>query len=154
MTVTHKYVATIFSVLLVFSTPTHADQQIFARLVGIISPGIQYIPAGKLDRAQAEVSSQYRVSYDGKGRFSSIAFFNAGKRSNGAYFGTHEVRYRYGDTFIERRYYDKNNEPTSMWRHYYGGGDIHVERFELDSRGRKQSLGFRDTNNDVSSVVV
>ena len=29
----------------------------------------------------------------------------------------------------ERKYFDVDNAPAFMWRHYYQGGNIHIERY-------------------------
>ena len=144
--------APLLLALIFCGAPASAEERFFARLVGIVSPAIEYTPAGELDSDSAQGTPHYRVSYDGQGRLSSIAFYRAGQASNDAYFGTHRVRYEYGTAFMERRYYDRDDQAASMWRHYYGGGAIHSERFVLDRAGQPISLRFRDTTGGVSAA--
>ncbi|WP_100641567.1 hypothetical protein [Alteromonas facilis] len=102
----------------------------FTKIVGIISPFIDYTLVGEIDSSSTSALNHYKVSYDARGRVKTIAYFHGIHPSEDSYFYAHEVRYSYAKDIMSRRYFDMNGAPKAMWRHYYMGGDIHHEQFK------------------------
>jgi hypothetical protein len=112
------------------------------KLTGVISPYQAYRPRIPITKKEAESTNHYKVNYDSEGRISKIMHFSKGLLNDNSYIGIAVVTMDYKDTLFTRRYYNQNNEPASVWRHYYGRGDqnIYKEIFKLDSVGRRKSL--------------
>jgi hypothetical protein len=126
----------------------------FLKLTGVISPYQAYRPRIPITEKEAESTNHYRVNYDSKGRISRIMHFSKGLLNDNSYLRTSVVAMEYGDTLFIRRYFDQNNEPASVWRHYYGRGDenIYKEVFELDSAGTRKSLMlFNDKDEQIET---
>lgn len=122
----------------------------YTKIVGIISPFIDYTLRGQVTQEQAVTLSHYKVSYDNRDRITEISYFRANIPSEDSYFYAHKVLYVYEDSAISRKYYNKDGEPVSMNRHYYSGGEIHVERFNQTSRG--VTLHFFDKSGKAVST--
>lgn len=119
----------------------------FAHLPGIISSYLPYTPTGEITLKMASSLSHYKVEYDERNRIQSIAYFKGETPSNDAYYRTHKVTYSFEDGKMSRSYFDTNMEKSYMWRHYYEGGDVHEEIFELNNNGNRIKLTFLDSLN-------
>lgn len=142
------YVCFLFGVILIgcqSEKNTSIPIKYFAHLPGVISSCLPYTPTGEITSEMAMGMSHYKVKYDDKDRIQSIAYFKGDTPSNNSYFRTHRVIYSYQKGEISRSYFDKNTTKSNMWRHYYEGGDIHEEIFELDNNGNLKQLTFRDS---------
>ncbi|MEM1134433.1 MAG: hypothetical protein AAGI07_01245 [Bacteroidota bacterium] len=137
---------TAFLLLNIFFTfSTFAQVKYFSSLTGIISPYLEYKPRGVLTEKEAANKNHYRVKYRKDGRIAEIAFYKRNLPNNKAYFKTHKVVYSYQKDKIIRTYFNHNDERSVLWRHYYGGGEIHKEEFHLNANGDKSILQFYDT---------
>ncbi|MBO0322296.1 hypothetical protein J0X14_08315 [Muricauda sp. CAU 1633] len=123
------------------------QQKYFSKLTGIISPYMDYNPRGEMHKDSIKDRSHYQFSYDANGRVLEIEYFNKQGKSNDSYFGMHKVVYSYFPDSLVRRYYDAEGQKGNMSRHYYGGGNIHKEKFSTDSKGLKSALALKDTSN-------
>ncbi|WP_298753861.1 hypothetical protein [uncultured Psychroserpens sp.] len=117
----------------------------YAKIVGIVSPFMDYNLQGDLKGDTLNVVNYYRVEYDNDSQVSNIAFYKMGKKSEDSYFGTHRVVYHYEKGKLLRQYFNANGFKSNMSRHYYGGGDIHIEEFDLDPSDNKKRLVFKDS---------
>ncbi|WP_196140908.1 hypothetical protein [Aliikangiella sp. G2MR2-5] len=125
----------------------------FAGMAGVISPFIEYHPILPISALDLPKANYYKVTRDKHNRLLEMAYFERGETSNNAYFGTHKVSYIYQNKDdYERRYFDKDNQPASMWRHYYQGGDIHIERYKKQ-KDRAQVTLFDQKNNGIESGI-
>jgi hypothetical protein len=123
-------------------TSDRLNTKYFLKLTGVISPYQAYRPRIPITKKEAESTNHYKVNYDSEGRISKIMHFSKGLLNDNSYIGIAVVAMEYKDTLFIRRYYNQNNEPASVWRHYYGRGDqnIYKEIFKLDSVGKRKSL--------------
>jgi hypothetical protein len=131
-------------------TSNSLNTKYFLKLTGVISPYLAYRPRIPITKKEAESTNHYKVNYDSDGRISKIMHFSKGLLNDNSYIGIAAVTMEYKDTLFERKYYNQNNEPASVWRHYYGRGDqnIYKEVFKLDSVGRRKSLTFYNEKNE------
>jgi len=122
--------------------------QHFLKLTGVISPYQAYRPRIPITRQEAASTNHYEVNYDSEDRISKITHLSKGLLNDSSYIGVAVVEMEYEDTRFIRRYFNQNNEPAGVRRHYYGRGDqnIHKEVFEIDDLGRRESLTFYDVN--------
>ncbi|MEH8016468.1 hypothetical protein MN202_04445 [Rheinheimera muenzenbergensis] len=127
--------------------PQQNSMATFAKLPGIISPYIEYMPMGRISAEKASEMPHYTVAYDEQQRIVEISFFRGPNPSNNAYFGTHKVKYNYSPEKLVRTYFDTKGEKSVLQRHYYKGGQIHKEEFQLDSQGNKTKLFLYDSTN-------
>lgn len=141
----------VLAVLYWVSLATYADDarqneiRYFTKIVGIISPFIDYTLVGEISEGEAKEQFHYRVTYDNLKRKSEISYFLKDKPASDSYFYTHSVRYEYQGTGVTRRYFDEYSEPAFMWRHYYLDTQIHKEQFDyVDNVIR---LRFYDVDN-------
>ncbi|OEK00847.1 hypothetical protein BFP97_04685 [Roseivirga sp. 4D4] len=137
------------TILLTASSCINLDRQeieYYSKLTGIISPYLDYNPRGQVDLDTLMPPSYYRVKYNRRGQISDLSYYKSGKPSNNSYYGTHRVVYEYSRGRLIRKYFDTEGNKSDMSRHYYGGGAIHMEEFELSDSGIKQRLFLRDTN--------
>ncbi|MEL7119160.1 MAG: hypothetical protein AAFO07_06965 [Bacteroidota bacterium] len=126
----------------------------YSKLTGIISPYLEYNPRGRISKDSLRFFNYYKVIYTGNEQLKEICYYVNNKPSNDSYFGTHKVSYTHFDSTIVRTYYDTNNRKSNLWRHYYLGGNIHQEVFELDHKGKKSKLILLDSlNNRVSTKL-
>lgn len=126
------------------SSNTQNDVRYFAKIVGIISPFLDYQLVGEMSKTEALNTYHYRVEYDAENRVRKIAYFLRERPTSDAYFYAHQVVYDYVDAAktsvlhtnrkVTRAYYDESGKPASMWRHYYMGGEIHKEVFTTTNR--------------------
>lgn len=128
------------------------ERKYYANLVGVVSPYLEYTPQGEITRKQADSLGRYYIFSYKNNKLYQIRFFKRNRPSDQSYFRTHSVRYEYKKNSVRRSYYDKDENRTTMWRHYYGGGDIHEEKYTLDKFGKKNSLVLKDTSgNQISN---
>jgi hypothetical protein len=126
----------------------------FANFTGIVTSYLDYQPRGEISMKQASKMGHYKVDYDEKGLISAISFFKGAHPSDDSYYRTHKVKYEYSKNKLIRTYFNSKGAKSNMWRHYYEGGDIHLEEFEMDNDGVKTKLTFRDSlNQQVSNGV-
>lgn len=136
----------LLSFLLILSIKCNAQEVFYFRaLTGIISPSFEYTGRFPLQESELDDKPFYKFTSDSLGRILSIEYFRRGLPNNGSYFQTASVKYDYKEDQITRSYFNHNNEPTNMWRHYYGNAQIHQENFLLDSSGRKTQLFLLNT---------
>jgi hypothetical protein len=112
----------------------------FAKLAGVISPMLEYTPRGEVNAQQAKTLNHYRVIYDEQGRFQEMRFYQGEKASSNSYFGAHRVTYKYDNNQHSRNYFDENDQPSIMWRHYYQGGDVHKEVYSRSGNTTELSI--------------
>ena len=149
----------IFFALLILGCQTKTERKevqpktkYFSKLTGIISPYMEYNPRGELNLKKLDNRPYYMVSYGQDGQLSEIRYYKYGSKSNDSYFGSHRVSYNYLNNSLVREYFDLNEKRSHMDRHYYGGGNIHKEVFQLSNSGNKQSLILKDTlDNQIAS---
>lgn len=125
------------------STSTEMGSKHFLKITGHISPYMAFRPRIPITKEEAEDTNHYKVNYDSEGRITKIMHYSKGLLNNYSYFGIAVVSFEYTDTQLIRRYFDHNNKPASVRRHFYGRGEdqgIHKEVFELDTDGRRKSL--------------
>lgn len=137
------------------STAMSAGQRVhyYAGISGVISPFLEYHPVLPITASEAKNLSHFRVTKDSAGRLMEMAWFADGQASNSSYFGTHKVTYAYrGKGAYSRRYFDAQDKPATMWRHYYEGGDIHEERYDGDGDNRTVAL-FNQQGEKIESSV-
>lgn len=108
---------------------TTDNTRYFTKIVGIISPFLDYKLTGEISKERAPTLNHYEVNFDSDKRIQTISYFHGEYPSNNSYFYAHEVQYEYKKSVTARRYFDINSKPKSMWRHYYLGGEIHMEKF-------------------------
>ncbi|MDF2179370.1 hypothetical protein P2G88_14015 [Aliiglaciecola sp. CAU 1673] len=122
----------------------------FAKLAGVITPLLEYRPRGEIDAEQAKALRHYRVTYDNQGRLTSMAFYQGDTPLSAAYYSAHEVRYSYHEQGHDRRYYDENGQPATMWRHYYQSQNVHHEAYRKS--GNKVELTLYGLDGEPVSV--
>ncbi len=147
---------TVFFLLLIaFSALASAQSTHYYRnLAGIISPILEYKGRIPLTESVLTDAAYYAFEVDSEGRVANIRYFVAGLLNNDSYFGAAIVRYQYLPDKIIRTYFDQEEQPTIMWRHYYGGGDIHKEVFLLNDQGKKVALQlFDEEDNRVTDLL-
>lgn len=141
---TNIILITILSLTTISAQAYTENVRYFAKLAGVISPLLEYNPRGEISEQRAKTINHYEVIFDNEQRIESIKYFQLGKPSSNAYFRAHEVRYSYSPALRTRSYFDTSGKPTTMWRHYYQSGDIHIESYQLD--GNKTTLTMFDTH--------
>ncbi|UII81131.1 hypothetical protein [Flagellimonas sp. CMM7] len=125
------------------SSSDSISSKYFLKLTGHISPYMTYRPRIPITKKEAEDTNHYKVDYDSEGRIIKVMHYSKGLLNNYSYFGIAVVSLEYKNTQLIRRYFDHNNKPASVRRHFYGRGEnqgIHKEVFELDADGRRKSL--------------
>ncbi len=132
--------------------PIISSTKYYASFTGIVSSYLDYTPRGEITNKTALNISHYKVAYDINDQILEIAFFKGKSPSNNSYYNTHMVKYHYSKNKIIRTYFDNTGSKSNMWRHYYSGGNIHLEKFITDEKGNKVELTFRDSlNNSVEN---
>lgn len=126
------YVLFIFGFFASTSVAASEQKSYFAKISGVISPFLEYKPILPLNKADISSINHYVVTSNDKGQLLSIRYFEGEFPSNHSYFGTHEVRYSYSKQGKSRHYFNTQGEKSTMWRHYYQGGDIHEERYSKE----------------------
>ncbi|MFC3093965.1 hypothetical protein DRW07_10825 [Alteromonas sediminis] len=135
-----KYSVVVF-LLSWFATNVSAEEtRCFSKITGVISPFLEYNPRGEISCSESDQYSHYKVVYLANGRLSEMRYFRKAEASSRAYYEAHRVSYEYRADGYSRKYYDIEGKPTSMWRHYYGGGDIHEEHYKHTKIGTELSL--------------
>ncbi len=129
------------------------DIRYFTHLTGIISPYFKYKPRGEISYEEAISLNHYRVLYEAQ-RIKAISFYKKRVKSNESYFRTHQVKYNYSGNTLERSYFNTLGDKSHMWRHYYMGGPIHIEQFQLDNSGNKLSLSMLDTIGQATETAL
>ncbi len=123
----------------------------YTNIAGIISPNLEYLGRGKISKAQAKTLKHYRFIYN-KRRLLKIQYFENNQPNDNSYYGTHEVKYNYLKDQLIRSYYNAKGKKASTYRHYYSGGNIHKEVFQLDKNKDRASLILKDSaNNQIES---
>lgn len=131
-----------------------AKTEFYSNLAGIISPNMEYLGRGKISMEEAMALKHYRFAYNGKEELLSIQYFDKDQPDNDSYYGTHEVRYVHHEDRLIRSYHDVRGEKSAAYRHYYLGGDIHKEVFQLDKNNNKTFLVLRDSlGNQIESGI-
>ena len=127
--------------------------QYYAMMAGVISPFLEYHPVIPLNENEIDNVNYYRVLKNDKDELQEIAYFENGIPSNNSYFKSHKVTYtRKNKNEYERKYFDIDNAPAFMWRHYYQGGDIHIERYTRSKDARTVIL-LDDKSTPIESGV-
>lgn len=144
----------LFILMSLLSYQVQADQdkyEYYAMMAGVISPFLEYKPILPIDKKTALQQNHYRVAKDSKGLLKEMAYYEKSKPSNNSYFRTHKVVYQQlAKDDYERRYFDKEGKASFMWRHYYEGGDIHIERYKTEGKLTHVNL-FNDKAEAIES---
>ena len=125
----------------------------FVGMAGVTSPFLEYHPILPIEKDDLAKTNYYQVTTGKDGQLLEMRYFERGMPSNQSYFGTHKVSYiSNSPNEYERRYFDKENNPASMWRHYYQGGEIHIERYKINEQKSQVTL-FNIKNEPVESEI-
>ena len=138
----------IFIILLAFlgcQPGSKKEVKYYANLVGVVSPYLEYTPQGEITRSEADSLGHYYVFTYQNHKLSEISFFKRNHPSSQSYFKTHKVVYSYYNDGYSRSYFDEFGRKSNMWRHYYQGGNIHHEYFDLNTNGDKIALILKDS---------
>ena len=133
------------------TTKNRIASKYFLKITGHISPYMAFKPRLPITEEEAENTNHFKVDYDALGRITKIMHYSMGLLNNNSYLGIAVVSLEYTNTQLIRRYFDHNNKPASVKRHFYGRGEnqgIHKEVFELDTNGNRKSLVLFNENDE------
>jgi hypothetical protein len=136
------------------NSETNGRTECYSKIVGIISPNLEYQGRGRLSEGDAKLVNHYRFNYDTKGRISTIEYFENNLPNDNSYYGTHQVVYTFLEDQLIRSYFNADGKKTALYRHYYLGDNIHKEKFQLDNFQNKTSMILMDSmDNQIESGI-
>lgn len=151
MRINYKHLFWLVALVILSNVAHGQDREVkyFAKFLGIISPFLGYEGRGELTESKAQEMNHYRFIYEDE-KLAEIKYFNRSLPGENSYFGTHHVQYRYSKNKLVKSYFNAEGEKASLWRHYYGEGEIHQEQFETN--GDVTTLSFFDKKGERINV--